>query len=299
MIRRRTRIHFAQVTDDLIPDAFEIYEGDCFKTAIKKHPRVKGFIKDFWRWNEYALSLMNQNSFPYISMQQLLAKMIAPFTGEVLADIGCGAGDFCARLLQQDGHWIRKIFAVDIDAWGSLARVPQTLKDAGYRGKVALAQDSTMSRLPIWDETVDCVVSSLGGVTYAGWWFEDGELVCEGREALRRSLKDIRRILKPGGYLGFSGLMPNPDFMMIFKYSLWEPLRHCRLKPLWMTLKHGLRIKKISAFMHECECKQTAHYLTLEEWAAYLKEAGFEVVDASVGESYAKQGIVVVARKVS
>lgn len=295
--RRKTIVHFSKIEEDLIPDAVQIYESPEFKTKIKKHPLVRDFIKSFWKWNEYALPLMNSNSYPYISLQRELAKMVSGFLGEVLVDLGSGAGDFCARLFEINGKEVKKIFAIDIDAWCSLSRVPETLKNSGYRNKVALVQTSSMSKLPIWDKTVDCVVSNLGGVTYAGWWFENGELICDRKDALVCCLKDINRILKLGGILGFSSLVPSPNFSMIFKHSIMMPLRHFDLKPLMMTLRHGLRIKTISQFMRICEQNENAHYLTVEDWSKYLNLAGFEIVSASTGKSYAKQGVVIVAKK--
>ncbi len=293
--RRKSRIHLFQVRDEIIQDAPEIFECEEFK-RVKKHPSVSWFIRSFWQWNEYALPIMSSSSHPNFGMQDKLCELAHPFLRGTVVDLGCGAGDFYNRLFKVNGRKIEKIFAVDID-WEALVLMPHKLREVGYRGKVGLIQGSTMSRLPVWNETADCVLSSIGGVTYAGWWFENDRLVCEGREALSKCLKEANRVLKLGGHLAFSSLKPNPNFEMVLADSLIWPVTHLKFDVFWRVARYGFHIKKISQFLHEAEKRQNAHYLSLEEWDSCLKEAGFEVVVSTLGECYAKQGVVVVARK--
>jgi SAM-dependent methyltransferase len=294
--RRKTKTHFHKIGDDLVEDLPKFFESPEFK-VLRKHPAVRGFIRDFWEWNEKVLWLLNSTSHPYIELQEQLAKKVSPYLGRSIVDLGCGAGNFCARLFELNGHEVRKISAVDID-WKSLAQVTQTLKDASYRHKVALIQSSTMSELPMWSESVDCVVSSLGGIMYAGWWFEDGKMVCEGRDALYRCLIDINRILKPGGYLAFSTPRPNPNWGAVLRNSLFWLATHGKFIDLFRSLGSGLQAKKLSTFMHQVEKEGHAHYLSLEEWQDLLSRVGFEIIDSSFGEYYAKQGVIVIARKI-
>jgi len=289
---------FLQITNELIQDSPRFYEAPEFR-VIRKNPEVSGFISDFYKWNAYALPLMNSHSFPYMNLQEMLAKKSLPYLGEIIVDLGSGGGQFCSKLLEVGGSGvIKKIFAVDID-WQSLALVPGNLKNAGFiNGRVALVQSSTMSCLPIYDAIADCVLSSLGGLTYAGWWFnEKGELLFRGKEALLESLKDIYRILKPGGYVALSSPCPNPNWNAVLKESLWHFLSHGQFLKLYYVLRTGFKAKKLSTFMRQVEAMGCAHYLSVEEWSEIFSKVGFDIVEYSSGEYYSKQGVIMIAQK--
>jgi SAM-dependent methyltransferase len=297
--RRQTKVRFLTVTDNEIQDSPAFFETEEFR-CYSKHASIVQFIRDFWKWNEKVLWLVNSTSQPYIELQTELAKMIGPRIADAgtLVDLGCGAGDFCIRLMAEGfGGKLKKIFAIDID-WKPLADIPENLRVAGYRRSVALIQAATMSTLPVWDETADCVVSSLGGVMYAGSWFdEDGKLVYEGREALDSCLKDVNRILKPGGYLALSVPKPNPDWGAVLRSSILHSVMHGHLFKLIRALKYGSQARAASAFMNQLDKDGRAHYLSSQDWAIALHEAGFEIVDSSFGQYYAKQGGLIVAQK--
>jgi len=50
--------------------------------------------------------------------------------------------------------------------------------------------------------------------------------------------------------------------------------------------------------MNKLEQEGRAHYLSVQEWEEMLKRTGFEIINYSVGECYAKQGMVIIAKKV-
>jgi len=293
--KRSHILKFYKVDDGFLSKAPTFFTDQDFH-AIRKHPRVRQFMLDFYVWNEKVLWLVTSTSQPYIEMQRKLAHMVNPFVGKSLVDLGCGSGDFCAQLFQSNGASVKKIFAIDID-WKVLTKVPDVLSAAGYRQEVALIQGSTMSKLPIWDSSVDCVVSSLGGLMYAGWWFDDKQMAWEGQAALLECLGDIRRILRPGGYLAFSAPRPNPDWGAVLKGSIRWLIKHGQLVKLYRAIRYGVPAKHLSQFMNQVESEGHAHYLSVEEWSKLLDQAGFEVIESSFGEVYAKQGVVVLARK--
>jgi len=292
---RSHKVNFYEIDEEFLPEAPQFFSDEEFR-QIRKHPEIKNFILDFYRWNKEVLWLVNSTSHPYISMQQTLARQADSHIGEVLVDLGCGTGGFCSQLLQVDGKAIRKIFAIDID-WKALVEVPEALRQANYCGKVALIQGSSMSRLPIWDGSVDSVVSSLGGLMYAGWWFEGGKLVAQKRLALLNCLQDINRVLRPNGCLAFSAPKPEPDWGAILRDSVGWLIKTGRLTELYKAIRYGVPAKKLSAFMNRVERAGYAHYLCVEEWQALLEQTGFEIISSSFGECYAKQGVVIVARK--
>ena len=50
--------------------------------------------------------------------------------------------------------------------------------------------------------------------------------------------------------------------------------------------------------MNQVEQEGHAHYLSVDDWQDLLKQSGFELVESSSGQYYAKQGVIVVARKI-
>jgi len=319
--KKATTINFINVSEigrTAVEEAPPIFTPPFFKPTLKNEG-VEKFISDFWKWNEGVLGFVNEVSHIYIDMQEQLANLVHDHVGESLVDLGAGRGDFCVRLLQQNGKKVRRIFAVDID-YVSLEHAPHLLSEIGYKHRLALVQTSTMYEMPIWDESVDCVVSSLGGLMYAGWWFENDKLICEGPEALVKCLQDIHRILKPGGVLAFSCPRPIPDWNKIRKESVnwllkeslslsnWS-VKKKRLGQLWKGITYGKQAEALSAFMHEVEQEGHAFYLPpkyeeslgeeykTHNWECYLNLVGFDLIKSSIGECYAGQGVLCLARK--
>ncbi len=314
--RSQHRITFCDMADfeeynnplELAPT---IYVEPAF-TKFRKHPAVRQFVSDFWNWNAKVLWLVNSTSHPYIDMQRKLAALIGNQTGRYIVDLGSGSCEFMARLLSHNGTSIKRVYAVDID-WQALEKAPYVLKEAGYTGKVALIQGWTLSELPIWSGRIDTVVSSLGGLTYAGWTFDSEvefnpdhstpkqaaqAIVCQRHESLVKCLLDINRILKLNGLLAFSAPCPDPDWGKVLNSSLSYLAKNFRLRQLYKAIRYGVPAKKASRFMNQLQADGRAHYLTLEAWNQVLVETGFEIIESSAGQCYAGQGTLVLARKV-
>ena len=116
--------------------------------------------------------------------------------GMTVLDLGCGSGaftPFVARVLGEGG----KVYAVDIQ--------PKMLNQ--LRRKLAKAENQELTNielklasaydLPFEDETLDLVymVTVLPEIPDRG-----------------RALREIRRVLKPGGILSVTEFLPDPDY---------------------------------------------------------------------------------------
>jgi ubiquinone/menaquinone biosynthesis C-methylase UbiE len=255
-------------------------------------PRVRAFITAFERWNEVALPIMNAVSTPYLSIQKALAKAMAGKVGGVVVDFGCGAGSMSMALFEG----VYRIIAVDPDL-ETLRTVPQNLHNAGYTGDLTLVNSSSMVPLPLEDGEVDAIVSGLGAVIYSGFHVSSAGSF-EGEAALAACLRDCNRVLKMGGCLGFSSLVPNPDFGAIKRQSIWGLAKAMRFKALVTAIMNSHKIEAVSGFMKESARAGHAHYLSEERWQDVLGRNGFGGIEFSRG-SYAGQGLVVTARKTS
>lgn len=260
------------------------------------NPEIRKFVTDFERWNNIAGPFMNRVSYPYRSLQRDLVSLLEGKVGPVLLDYGCGAGYIAAALVKcGDKFRPSRIVAVDPDL-GTLSEVQDTLAAAGYRGKLSLLQSSSMVPLStLQDGEVDTIASGLGAITYSGFHL-NSHGVLAGRKALLECLKECHRVLKPQGLLGFSSLIPEPNFKRI----KWETICSLFRKGEWWLLATSLpsakTIERLSAFMADCALAGKAHYLTEEEWTSTLSDAGFVVTDVKRG-GYAGQGIAFVAKK--
>jgi SAM-dependent methyltransferase len=165
--------------------------------------------------------------------------------------------------------------------------------EVGFEQDVALIQAMSNYPLSIWDGVIDVAYSSLGASMYANNWVS-GE---RGQEALKKHLKDVWRMLKPGGIFALSAPRPNPNWTKVLLRSLTWPLMHGRLDMLVQTIAYCPGIYLRSRFMKASERRGDAHYLHADEWERLFQECGFAVLEKSEGESYGEQGVTIVCQK--
>ncbi|PIR92288.1 hypothetical protein COU01_02390 [Candidatus Falkowbacteria bacterium CG10_big_fil_rev_8_21_14_0_10_44_15] len=276
-----------------------VYEPEVFK-KIQARPEINEFCQNFELWNQHVPWLVYADSQPHKELMAKLTALMWDKVGESCADFGCGYGEFLTHLLQLGDCTIRKYFAVDLD-WQALVTIPRTLKRTSYCGrKVFLIHSAAMLTSPLRDKSVDSVISSLGALMYTWAWFDkDGNQVANNREAFVEGLIDVHRILKPGGYLGISAPLPNPNWRVIRNQSLKHLLLHeFSLKKFWETIYYGTKAVRYSRFMNGLEQEGKAHYLSPQEWRQYLEDVGFEI-EIIETNCFARQGIIVIARKVN
>ena len=284
---------------ELAPQPFE---PGLYK-EIRKIKEIEEFCRNFGVWNKHVPWLVYADSQPHKDLMAKLTALMRDKVGENCADFGCGYGEFLTHLLQLGECTIKKYFAIDLD-WEPLVSIPRRLQYTSFVGKkIFFVHTASMFESPLWDESVDSVISSLGAIMYTWAWFnEDGEKIASNREALKFGLKDIHRILKPGGYFALSAPLPNPNWRKVrnqsFKHLVlneFEPNWHW-FKRVARTIYHGTKAAHYSDFMLKMEREGRAHYLSSQEWKKYLEEAGFEIVSVET-DCFAGQGVIVIARK--
>lgn len=119
-------------------------------------------------------------------------------------DLGCGSGVFTTFVARAIGE-LGRVYAVDIQP-AMLRQLKRKLSKAENQDitNIELKQASAYD-LPLTDEAIDLVymVTVLQEIPDRG-----------------RALREIRRVLKPGGVLAVTELLPDPDY----------PLRSTTLK---------------------------------------------------------------------
>jgi len=290
------------IDNNFLEIAPKLFEPDLYK-QIRERMDIERFCFNFCRWNKHVPWLVYANSQPHKDLMTKLVGLMRDKVGESCADFGCGFGEFLTNLLETGECTIKKYFAIDLD-WKTLVAIPEKLRNIYLGRKVYFVHTAAMFKSPLWDASMDSVISSLGALMYIWAWFdEDGNQVADSRQAFMEGLKDIYRILKPGGYLGVSAPLPNPDWKKIRNKSLRHILfnefsfKMDWLKKIWETIYHGTKAVKYSRFMSNLEKQGKAHYLSKDEWTSCLIEVGFEVESIETG-CFADQGIIVIARKI-
>jgi arsenite methyltransferase len=124
---------------------------------------------------------------------------------EHVLDVGCGRG----LLLIGAADRVPAGQAVGIDIWSQVdlsgnrpEATRENVRRAGVAGRVAV-QDGDASRLPFADASFDVVVSSLVLHNIVG------------REERRQAVREIARVLKPGGRVALLDLRHTRDYVQV------------------------------------------------------------------------------------
>jgi len=180
-----------------------------------RRPRVELDASRFWR--DYLLGRDRRVGFelmsattPYRSMMQLQINRLQLKRDHRVLDLGGGAGDFEVNLAECNGGPPIHVTQLDLVP-DALRRSRDRLADVSPRFAVSLvASDLELTpslRIPFASESFDSILASLL-ISYV-----------EDPKAL---LKEIRRILKPGGRLVLSSMKRDADISRIYLNSLRE-----------------------------------------------------------------------------
>lgn len=247
---------------------------------------------NYWPHSAAARAFWGQQELP--PYKQLLADTVAwlePRPGQRWLDLGCGGGPLSAALWRAGAGQLGEVVGMDCAAKNAdaYAQLRGTLEPPpGERLRFVTGDFS--SGLSQWPEgSFDGVVAGLA-IQYAESYSH-----AEGRwttEAYDRVLRDVRRLLRPGGAFVFSVNRPNPSWARVGLASalgvLSAPKRLRYLKRMW-------RMWRYSAWVKGEARRGRFHFLPLESILAKLSAAGLEGIEHRL--SYARQAYVIRCRR--
>ena len=223
-------------------------------------------------WSKYAKSY-DKMLLTFDAYQKLINDVTGMIEGEVVADLACGTGNGTLELLSRNPK--RKIWAFDANE-DMLEYMRQKLRKQGETlktGQVRIIKgDLLMSLRDFPDDTLD------------------GAVMINGLYAVKdraRCLREIYRVLKPGGYLAYSTSTDQTDIKHLFDAIRNNLKQKNLLEPLRPVVNNSL---DRNLAMQEMICQDSK-----DDVIRYATSAGFKVNDDEV-ISGAYEGAVVIVR---
>ncbi len=177
---------------------------------------------------------------------------------------------------------VRKIVGMDI----VLSPARETLRTLGNDLPLELVYASIGERLPFDEATFDGIVANLVLPYVADF---EGKT---GMEALKETLREMFRVLKPAGQLVWSTPKPNVRFEWVFLASIPDminPMPYIRQRDLTRIIQ-GLRILRHAREIQAKGRKGIYTFLSTDEADGLLNGLGF--VSSTWRKAFTKQVLV-------
>jgi ubiquinone/menaquinone biosynthesis C-methylase UbiE len=250
--------------------------------TINRWPRSK-CAKAFWGQQELP---------PY---RKLLADTTAwcePRPGQTWLDLGCGCGQLTSALWTKGQGRLAGIVGMDVAGVNAEAysRLRQTVLPLAGPEQMTFQQGDFSNGLDRFHaEHFDGVVSGLA-IQYAESF--DERTGAWTKDAYDHLLREIERVLKPGGVLVFSVNVPEPAWGRVAMASLTGLLQTGRIH---RYVKNALRMWHYGKWLTRESRQGRFHFLPVEEIVRRLEEAGFSGIEHRL--SYCEQAWVVRCKK--
>lgn len=250
-------------------------------------PRAGRSAVNHWLEAKCAKAFWSQQeTTPYRQLHRDTLAWAAPQAGERWLDLGCGSGALSRGLWEASRGQVAEIVgldcaAVNAEAYEHLRRVLHPAPGSRLR---FLTHDFSHGLEIFPDASFDHAISGLS-ISYAQSWSEAEERWTT--QAYDRLLREVWRVLKPGGRFVFSVNVPEPKWWRVALASLGDAFRSDKplrfLRRSWRMLRYGRWLKAEAR-------RGRFHYLPAEVVQRKLEAAGFTAVEHR--RSYAGQAYV-------
>ena len=249
--------------------------------------------RNYWFDDSCAEAFWDQRrALPYRELLRDTAEWLEPSPGEAWLDLGCGCGQLTAELWRLSDGRLEKVVASDCAAInaGAIDRLRARLSPQPAVEQVVFRLGDFSAGLgDLGTAAFDGVVSGLA-LSYAE--SRDPRTGRYDDTAFNWLLRELYRVLRPGGKLVFSINVPEPNFWKIFWHSLKRGVRIAHAGRLLLNI---LRMQRYGRWLKRQARKGRFHFLPLDDLLSRLRGAGF--VEMETRLSYADQAHVIRAFK--
>lgn len=243
--------------------------------------------EEFWGKKYGKIYPHLESGRPYKKLLQSISRYINIKEDDVWLDVGCGAGSLIQLLWQKSKGLIKMIIAFDFSPTMILhtKRRLAKLKPLIPSDKLKLLQLDLSSKLPFEDEQFNGIVSNLV-ITYINK--HEHHL---GKDALIGILRELYRVLKPGGTLVWSTPKKGVNFLYVFLGSIFNILNPFHAERLYygpLILRHARYIEKKAKL-------GLYNFLSKTEIIEILEQIEYNNID--INTSFAGQALVIKSQK--
>lgn len=263
-------------------DLTNIIKGNGFSKCDKE--RLLVWLDELKFWEEYSKIYSNlEKSRPYDNLSDSIKEMLQPQKADIWLDAGCGPLRVSELIFDKSKGEVRAIEGVDIVLEPARQKLAKLLEKHRIHLPVNLTYASMTDPLPYPDDFFDGIGANLI-LSYVVDF-----LGMTGKAALESVLREMFRLLKPGGHLVWSTPKYKVQFAWVFLASLpdmlniYEYIAHkdvTRILQGTRILKHALAIQR--------KGKEGIYtFLPKDELESLLKKIGF--VNLAWKKTFAQQ----------
>lgn len=250
-------------------------------------------VENYWSEAACARAFWGQHELP--PYRRLLADTmgwILPQSGEHWLDLGCGGGKLSHALWEKSGGKLGQIVGLDCAAENALAFQALRARACalGDEQRIRfLHSDFSAGLASLEKDRFHGVVSGLA-IHYAESYSESEQ--CWTTAAYDHLLREVHRVLQPGGWFVFSVCIPEPAWGKVAFQSI---LGFFRARNPLSYIGNSLRMWKYGTWLKREARRGRFHYLPVNTVVRKLTDAGFHAIEHRL--SFAGQAVVLRCRK--